>query len=100
MSRNALLIQRRCAWSKISCWQKVSWKKSKKCSSRTKEWLASSNSLALRPSESTDETWRETQKARNFALSCRLYPGSKQIGLPPEEMIHRALIEALQEDRA
>jgi len=42
----------------------------------------------------------ETQKARNFALSCRLYPGSKQIGLPPEEMIHRALIEALQEDRA
>ena len=42
----------------------------------------------------------ETQKTRNFALSCRLYPGSKQIGLPPEEMIHRALIEALQEDRA
>ena len=42
----------------------------------------------------------ETQKARNFALSCRLYPGSKQIGLPPEEMIHRAVIEALQEDKA
>jgi len=42
----------------------------------------------------------ETQKTRNFALSCRLYPGSKQAGLPPEEMIHRAVIEALQEDRA
>ena len=38
----------------------------------------------------------QTQKARNFALICRLYPGSKQAGLPPEEMIHRAVIEALQ----
>jgi len=31
---------------------------------------------------------------KNFALSCRLYPGSKQIGLPPAEMVHRAVLEA------
>jgi hypothetical protein len=42
----------------------------------------------------------ETHKAKNFALSCRLYPGSKHVGLPPVEMIHRALIEALQGDRS
>jgi len=42
----------------------------------------------------------ETQNAPSFALSCRSYSGSKQAGLPPEEMIHRAVIEALQVDRA
>lgn len=31
---------------------------------------------------------------RTFGLSCRLYPGSKQIGLPPAEMVHRAMLEA------
>lgn len=31
---------------------------------------------------------------RAFALSCRLYPGSKQIGVPPADVIHRALREA------
>ena len=33
---------------------------------------------------------------KNFALSCRLYPGSEQIGLPPVEMVHRAVLEAQQ----
>lgn len=33
-------------------------------------------------------------QTENFALSCRLYPGSKQIGLPPAELIHRAVLEA------
>jgi hypothetical protein len=36
----------------------------------------------------------ESQTAKNFALSCRLYSGSKQIGLPPAEMVHRAVLEA------
>jgi hypothetical protein len=36
----------------------------------------------------------ESQATKNFALSCRLYPGSKQIGLPPAEMVHRAVLEA------
>ena len=36
----------------------------------------------------------ESQYARSFALSCRLYPGSKQIGLPPLEMVHRAVLKA------
>jgi len=38
----------------------------------------------------------ESQDARSFALSCRLYPGSKQIGLPPVEMVHRAVLKARQ----
>ncbi len=38
------------------------------------------------------------QKVQSFALSCRLYPGSEQVGLPPAEMIHRAVIEARQGD--
>jgi len=41
----------------------------------------------------------ETRKVQSFALSCRLYPGSKQVGLPPTEMIHRAVIEARQGER-
>ena len=36
----------------------------------------------------------EPQKARSYALSCRLYSGSEQAGLPPAEMIHRAVLEA------
>ena len=36
----------------------------------------------------------ESPTTNNFALSCRLYPGSKQIGLPPAEAIHRAVLEA------
>jgi hypothetical protein len=38
----------------------------------------------------------ESQDARSFALSCRLYPGSKQVGLPPAEMVHRAVLKARQ----
>jgi len=41
----------------------------------------------------------ETRKTETFALSCRLYPGSKQVGLPPAEMIHRAVIEARRGER-
>jgi len=41
----------------------------------------------------------ESQAPKNFALSCRLYPGSKQIGLPPAEMVHRAVLEAQQGER-
>jgi hypothetical protein len=37
--------------------------------------------------------------ARSFALSCRLYPGSKQVGLPPAEMVHRAVLKARQGPR-
>jgi hypothetical protein len=33
-----------------------------------------------------------------FAVSCRLYPGEKQPGVPPAEMIRRALREALREN--
>jgi hypothetical protein len=36
----------------------------------------------------------EPQKERGFGLSCRLYCGSKQAGLPPPEMVHRAVLEA------
>jgi len=35
----------------------------------------------------------DTRKAQSFALCCRLYPGSKQVGLPAMEIIHRAVIE-------
>ena len=36
----------------------------------------------------------DSQTSKDFALSCRLYPGSKQIGLPSAEMVHRAVLEA------
>ncbi len=35
-------------------------------------------------------------EAQHFALSCRLYPGEKQPGVPPAEMIHRAVREAMR----
>ena len=38
----------------------------------------------------------ESKTVNNFALSCRLYPGSKQTGLPSAEMVHRAVLEARQ----
>jgi len=41
----------------------------------------------------------ESNTAKNFALSCRLYPGSKQVGLPPAEMVHRAVLNARQRGR-
>jgi hypothetical protein len=37
---------------------------------------------------------RDVQEPRNFGLSCRLYAGSKQVGLPPAELIHQAVMEA------
>ncbi|HEX8764303.1 MAG TPA: hypothetical protein VF740_04045 [Candidatus Acidoferrum sp.] len=41
----------------------------------------------------------ETELKKNFALNCRLYPGSKQVGLPPSEMVHRAVVEASKRER-
>jgi hypothetical protein len=41
----------------------------------------------------------EVQTAKDFSLSCRLYPGSKQAGLPPAEMVHRAVLEASKGER-
>ena len=38
----------------------------------------------------------ESKTVNNFALSCRLYPGSKQTALPSAEMVHRAVLEARQ----
>ena len=40
-----------------------------------------------------------SQTAKNFSLSCRLYPASKQIGLPPAEIVHRAVLEARQKEQ-
>lgn len=34
------------------------------------------------------------QKTEGFALSCRLYPGSAQRGLPPAELIRQAIRDA------
>lgn len=42
---------------------------------------------------------RETEPTKNFALSCRLYPGSEHAGLPPAEMVHRAIVEADKRER-
>jgi hypothetical protein len=36
----------------------------------------------------------ESFQSKPFALSCRLYPGSAEIGLPPVEMVRRAVVEA------
>jgi hypothetical protein len=37
---------------------------------------------------------RDDSMAREFTLSCRLYPGSAEIGLPPIEMVRRAVVRA------
>ena len=42
----------------------------------------------------------EAQTAKNFSLSCRLYAGSKQVGLPAAEIVHRAVVEARQGERS
>jgi hypothetical protein len=39
----------------------------------------------------------ELHDGQTFAPSCRLYAGSKQVGLPPAEVVHRAVLRALQE---
>jgi hypothetical protein len=36
----------------------------------------------------------ESSEPGVFAMSCRLYPGSLRIGLPPVEMVRRAVAEA------
>ena len=41
----------------------------------------------------------ESRKPQSFALSCRFYSGSKPVGLPSAEMIHRAVVEAGREGR-
>lgn len=41
----------------------------------------------------------ESSHAHDFALSCRLYAGSKVAGLPPAEMIHDAVREARRGER-
>jgi hypothetical protein len=40
----------------------------------------------------------EFQRTQSFALSCRLYPESKQVGLPSADMIRRAVLQARQGD--
>ena len=35
----------------------------------------------------------EPSRGKAFALSCRLYPDSAEIGLPPVEMVRRAVVE-------
>ena len=37
-------------------------------------------------------------ESKDFALSCRLHPGSQEIGLPPAELVRRAVIEAREGD--
>ena len=46
------------------------------------------------PQSGTSPVAGESSKAKTFALSCRLYPGSTEIGLPPAEMVRRALVGA------
>jgi hypothetical protein len=41
----------------------------------------------------------ESEKSSNFAMSCRLYPGGKQPGVPPVEMIQRAVREAWEGEK-
>jgi hypothetical protein len=36
----------------------------------------------------------DSEKTESFALSCRLYPGSLRIGLPPVDLVHKAIREA------
>jgi glutaredoxin len=36
----------------------------------------------------------ESEEVGNFAVSCRLYQGAEQPGVPPAEMIRRAVREA------
>jgi Domain of unknown function (DUF2703) len=38
----------------------------------------------------------EPSQAKAFALSCRLYPGSPEIGLPPIETVRRAVVKACE----
>jgi hypothetical protein len=42
---------------------------------------------------------RESPTDQAFALSCRLYHGSEQLGLPPSEVVRRAVVEAAEGER-
>lgn len=42
----------------------------------------------------------EPLRPPSFALSCRFYADSKYAGLPPAEMVHRAVIQAREEDES
>ena len=41
----------------------------------------------------------ESIEKGSYALACRLYPGSKEPGVPPVEMIRRAVRDALDGDQ-
>jgi|SRR5580658_5351970 hypothetical protein len=36
----------------------------------------------------------DSSNPKGVGLSCRLYPGSSEIGLPPVELVRRAVVEA------
>ena len=36
----------------------------------------------------------EPSEKKSFALSCRLYSGSSQVGLPPADLVRRAVVKA------
>ena len=38
-------------------------------------------------------------EVQHFAVSCRLYPGEKDPGVPPAEMIRRAVREAMRGEK-
>ncbi len=40
----------------------------------------------------------EPQERESFALACRIYVGAKELGLPPIEMMQRAVREARKRD--
>jgi len=40
----------------------------------------------------------DSEREHNFAIGCRLYRGSRQVGVPPLGMIQRAVREARQGD--
>ncbi len=41
----------------------------------------------------------ESQSQPSCALACRLYPGANDAGVPPLELMQRAVREALREER-
>jgi hypothetical protein len=41
----------------------------------------------------------EPAKTETFGLSCRLYPGSPVIGLPPADLVRRAVVAAREGSR-
>jgi hypothetical protein len=42
----------------------------------------------------------EAQRPESFALACRIYPGAKELGVPPAEMIQCAVREARKGEKA